>query len=453
MRSQTSGDSFGCVSRANSELVVPDRHSRQLLWGLFIFFYIPIAYYYGWTLLSGISVDFPTYYHAARLAFVEGKTPYGFTTFDAISAEMGRRVHPYLYPPPSLLAFWPLAKLSLASGQAAFLVVSHLCYLGSIWLMLDTLTPLPADQRRREITLGLSLVYLLCFDPALATLAIGQINLIALFFICLALAALKRGSSAWCIALPLSAAILLKTYPVLLLPLLAFRRQFRAIALTCVFFGIYTAIAALALPGEIWTSWFHDILPAGGYANNQIAAAGPWNQSINGFVSRLLLKNDFCSAPLAHPFLAKPVATVLALMVVGLTLFFSFRLSKQGGYQRSGDDEISAFLLMIFLIAPLSWDHHLVYVLPAALLAISLIVNGSTGGKVAVTLAAALFLTAWRIPFDHPALMHGWWTLLISVKFYPVTVLWLFFVRRLHRSGSEAAGQEIMKVECPQARR
>jgi alpha-1,2-mannosyltransferase len=434
--------------------VTTDWHSRRLLWGLFLFFYVPVAFYYGWTLLSVISVDFPTYYHAARLAFVEGRTPYGFHTFDAISAEMGRTVHPYLYPPPSLLAFWPLAELSPAAGHAAFLVVSHLCYLGSIWLMLTRLSPLPANQGRRDLTLAFCLVYLLCFDPALATLGIGQVNLIVLFFICLALAALKRGSSAWCVALPLSVAILLKTYPVLLLPLLAFRRQFRAIALTCVFFGIFTAIAALVLPWEIWTSWFRDILPAGGYANNQVAAAGPWNQSINGFVTRLLLNNDFCPAPLAHPFLAKPVATALALMVMGVTLFFSFRLSKRGGHQKGGGDEISAFLLMIFLVAPLSWDHHLVYILPAAVLAISLIVNGPARGKTAVMVAAALFLIAWKIPFDHPVLLHGWWTLLISIKFYPVVVLWLFFIRRLHQSGSAvAAGQEGTKLEYPQARR
>jgi hypothetical protein len=132
-------------------------------------------------------------------------------------------------------------------------------------------------------------------------------------------------------------------------------------------------------------------------------------------------------------------------------LFFSFRLSKQGGHKPSGDDEISAFLLMIFLIAPLSWDHHLVYILPVAVLAISLIVSGSTRGKTAVMVVAALFLIAWRIPFDHPILLHGWWTLLISIKFYPVVVLWLFFVRRLHRP--EAARQEIMKSEYPQATR
>ena len=409
------------------------RPSRQLLLGLFLFLYIPIAFHYGWVLLDGVSVDFPSYYHAAHLAFVEGKTPYGFSAFDAASAAMGRKVHPYLYPPPSLLAFWPFAKLSLTHAQAAFLAASHLCFLGSIWLMLAKLTPLPGDHRLRDLTLGAGTVYLLCFDPALATLGLGQVNLIALFFLCLALAALKREAPAWCIALPLSVAILLKTYPVLLLALLLFRRRFREILLTCVFFGMFAAITTLVLPIEIWTSWFKEVLPAGGYANNQISAAGPWNQNINGFVTRLLLANAFSEAPLAHPFLAKPVATGLALLVVCVTLFLSFRLSRRDDHRECADDEAAAFLLMIFLIAPLSWDHHLVYILPATLLVISLIMNGATSGTTAMLLVVALGLMAWKIPFDHPALMRGWWTLLISIKFYPVIVLWLFFVMRLLR--------------------
>jgi hypothetical protein len=414
------------------------RPAKQILFGLFLFFYLPLLYHYGWNLAQDPNVDFPSYYHAARLAFVEGKTPYGFSAFDAASAAMGRKVHPYLYPPPSLLAFGPLAKFSLMQAQTLFLIASHLCFLGSIWLMLTRLTLLPRDSRLREITLGCSMIYLLCFDPALATLALGQVNLIAFFFICLALAALKHGSPAWRIALPLSVAILLKTYPVLLLPLLLFRRQYRAIALTCVFFGMFAALTTLVLPLEIWSSWFREVLPAGGYANNAVSAGVPWrSQNINGFVTRLLLANPFSEAPLAHPFLAKPVATILALAVAGVTVLLSFRLSRRGGahYERIGDDEVATFLLMIFLIAPLSWDHHLVYILPVAVLAISHLVDGSTSGKTAAALLVALFLMAWKIPFDHPALMRGWWTLLISIKFYPVVVLWLYFVTRLlHQS-------------------
>jgi Glycosyltransferase family 87 len=345
---------------------------------------------------------------------------------------MGRKVNPYLYPPPSLLAFWPLAKLSLANGFAVFTIISHLCFLGSIWLILARLTPLPRDQGLRGIALCISLVYMLCSDAVSTTFWLGQVNLIVLFFICLSLAALKDGAPNWRIALPLSIAILLKTYPVLLLVPLLFRKRFRAVAFTCLFFGLFTAVAVLVLPVEVWSSYFTKVLPAGGYASNQIGSAAPWNQSISGFVTRLLLENNFIKTPLSLPYMAKPVATVLALIVMSVTMFSSFHFSWRGDSQRSAADEIAAFLLMIYLIAPLSWDHHVVYVLPAAVLAIVLVISGATRGFLTAALVLALFLIGWKLPLDHPALNNGWWTLLISVKFYSVVVLWCFFLKRMH---------------------
>ena len=85
--------------------------------------------------------------------------------------------------------------------------------------------------------------------------------------------------------------------------------------------------------------------------------------------------------------------------------------------------------------------------------AISRVVGGSTGGKAALAVSAALFLMAWKIPFDDPALMHGWWTLLISIKFYPVVVLWLFFISRLWRSTPPPAAKKVTTPEFPQAKR
>jgi alpha-1,2-mannosyltransferase len=411
------------------------RPSKQILVGLFLFLYIPMTYWAGWILQSDPSVDFPTYYHAARIAFVEGKTPYGFSAFDAASTSMGRKVHPYLYPPTALLPFWPLARLPLLQARVIFLIASHLCLLGTIWLMLTRLLTLPSDTRLREVTIGLCLVYLLLFDPVLATFGLGQINLIALFFICLTLAGLKRERAGWRIGLPLAIAILLKTYPALLLLLLLVRRKYRAIAFTGVFFAAFTLISTVMLPGGIWASWANRIVPLGGYANNEIAAAAPWNQNINGFLTRLLVPNPFTQAPLPYPFLARPVITAVACVVIGLTVFASWRLSRRRDYASSGDHEMAAFVLMIFLVAPLSWDHHLVYILPAAVIAIASLVSGTVSGtvnaKAAVAILLALFLMAWRMPFDHPNLMHGWWTLLISVKFYPVVLLWLFFMSRL----------------------
>jgi alpha-1,2-mannosyltransferase len=425
--------SLGRSLGAESNLAITDVRSKRFLWALFAFFYIPLIYYYGCILPPSIGIDYPSYFHAARFVFIEGKIPYGLDAFNGITGHIGGKVQPYIYPPPSLLAFWPLAKLSTENARLAFLTASHLAYLSSIWLILFRLTPLPRDERLRAIVLGLSLIYMLCSFSALDTLATGQINFVALMFICLALAALRQKAPSWQIALPLSIAIVLKTYPVLLLLPLLFRRRFRAIIYTCFLFAAFAAFATLVLPAHIWRSWFIEVLPLGGYANNRIPAAFCWNQSINAFVMRLFQEEYFSKAPLPYPLLAKPVATALVSLVIGATVFFSFRASRQLTRETRGDEDIAAFLLMIYLIAPLSWDHHLVYIFPAGVLAISLLGSGQIQGKSSVIIAAALLLLAWRIPIDRLDITRSWWTLLMSAKLYPVIVLWLFFLHRLHK--------------------
>src|SRR5215203_3878143 len=297
------------------------RSTRAFIVALFVFLYVPFAYNFGWKFLPGGSVDYPSYHYAAVAAFAEHRSPYGPATLQPGSGEMGSKVNPYLYPPPSLLVFWPLSKLSFLQGKAALLVASHLGYLWAICLILARLTPLPNEHYQRDLTLVLSVIYFLCFDPAIVTLALGQINLVVLPFLCLALVGMRQNAAGWRIALPLSVAILLKTYPVLLLIPLVAHRRYRTILLTCCFFAGFSALGAFVLPFEVWSTWFREVLPQGGYANNTIAAAGPWNQNINGFVSRLFSPNEFSDAPLALPALAKPVGTLLALFVLGATFF------------------------------------------------------------------------------------------------------------------------------------
>jgi alpha-1,2-mannosyltransferase len=410
----------------------------RLLIGLFCFLYLPLVWWHGWKLIGSGNVDFPSYYYGAKLAFVEKVTPYGPHAFDAASAQMWMQVNPYLYPPPSLLAFWPLAWMTFPIAKATFLIASHLCYLGSVWLLLRRITPLPKAEHLRDLTLLLGLGYLLLFDPMIVTLNVGQVNLIAVFFICLALAALRNGKASWQVALPLSVAILLKTYPVLLLIPLTFRRRFRDVALTCVFFGVFAAVATFVLPSNAWQTWLRDVVPAGGYANTAIATAGPWNQNINAWVTRLFVDTPFAQPLIPAQGIARPVGMGLALVVVGVTLWNSFQLRRGDRLSKVADEEIAMFLLMIFLVAPLSWEHHLVYILPAALLALRMLISGELRPGWATVVATALFIIAWKIPFDHPGLTRGWWTLLISIKFYAAIALWIFFVTRVRKASGVA---------------
>ena len=87
----------------------------------------------------------------------------------------------------------------------------------------------------------------------------------------------------------------------------------------------------------------------------------------------------------------------------------------------------SLWLLAIFLIAPISWDHHLVLILPAIFIALLQATHHKWHGWTFLLGAVACFL-ALNVDFNQPALREGWLTLFISSKLYAVTVFWIFFM-------------------------
>jgi hypothetical protein len=99
---------------------------------------------------------------------------------------------------------------------------------------------------------------------------------------------------------------------------------------------------------------------------------------------------------------------------------------------------MAAFLLMIYLIAPISWDHHLVFVLPALISALGLILQGTIRGKAAFAVAVPVLMLAWRYQMDARLFKKHWWTLLGFAQFYAVAALWIFFLVRLARTPSSA---------------
>ena len=431
---------------------VQDRRSDLLPWAVFCFFYIPLIYWSGWGLHATQVIDYPGYYLAAHNVFIDHTSPYGFDAFDSYAEAFGRWMPPYVYPPPSILAFWPLTFLSLKGGFVVFTLISHLCLLGSMWLILTRLTPLPRQPLVRTVFLCLATAYVLCSDAVRITLELGQVNLMALFLICSTLAALQERRSSWRIAAPLSIAILLKTYPLFLLILLVTRRRFKAAVLTLAYFGVFVALAAIIVPSYVWSSWLTEVVPAASstkylaFLFSHTPLNFMWNQSAAGFLKRLLGDTLWGHSPLSYPALAAPLIKAVDAALIGITSFLAFRFYKRHRPVDGVAEDSAAFLLMMYLVAPISWDHHLVYVLPAAILALGFIVQERIRGKAAFWLAAILCMLAWRVELDASLFQKHWWMLLGFVKFYAVAALWVFFLVRLARAPSRAAEESSAPV-------
>jgi Ca2+/Na+ antiporter len=159
-----------------------------------------------------------------------------------------------------------------------------------------------------------------------------------------------------------------------------------------------------------------------------------WNQSIGGVLKRLFGDTIWGYPPLSWPAVAAPLSKVLEAIVIGITSLLAFRYYNRRRPSDGLADDTAAFLLMMYLVAPVSWDHHLVYVLPAAILALGFILEGRIRGKAAFGLAVILCMLAWRVELDVSFFKKHWWTLLGFVKFYAVAALWVFFVVRLARA-------------------
>ena len=425
---------------------------KRALVCLFVFFYVPYLYQQGYRRAAESPGDFPTLYWGAKMVFEEGRSPYREGAFDETAEREQRRIFPYLYPPPSLLAFYPFSTTTYDAAKVRLLVASHVCFLVILYLLFLRIRPFEPPPRWRGVAAALMTVYVLNYYPVADNFAWGQINLIVMALVCFAWLAFKRGGHALSIAVPLSLSILLKTYPFLLLPLLVIRKRYAAAAWTGVLVAVYGLASWWVLPEGLWGDWLANVAPTGGYGlrpfNLPFIPVEPWNHSINGFMLFVQdrvpevfgLPTRLITKPLTYP-----LAAAVGVVTVGLAL-----LSARGGQgERTLDADVSLFLLMMFLVAPLSWEHHLVYVLPAALFAVHLLLKGPTRPAAAVGVVAALLVIAWDLPRDEMFHLQGVLGLSNAVKFFATFGLWLFVAKRMW--DDLKVGSRQMAVGSPEA--
>ena len=410
---------------------------RKSILLLFFFVYLPFLYHYGLGYIHYASIDFPSFYWAVKLTFTAGKSPYAIGAFSEIAKQLGQYVFPYLYPPPSLLIFSPLLLVSYNTAKGLLLVINHVCILIVIYLMLFQIAQV---QRNRGYSLMLPfmLLYVVCYYPIVSTLNHGQMNLLVLVLLCFVWIGTKKGTSPISIAVALILATLLKPYFIALILFMLMNRKFAVVFWFLLLSALLSVVSLAVLPHSLWTDWFAYVLPTGGYGETPIGLGSPavsWNQSINGFTSRLFLDNPFNSPLLPSPGAARLVPYLASALVVIATVFSPYRMTFLHG-EKDIDWEFSLYLLMVYIVAPLSWEHHLVFILPAILIGLMRSFEGRRNWFWASVIAFSAYLLAWELPIDSPRLQTGILTLAISVKFYGVLALWIVFALNPMRSRS-----------------
>jgi alpha-1,2-mannosyltransferase len=333
--------------------------------------------------------DFPTFYHAA-LAYRAGGNPYDLSTLSG----PGKHIFPFLDPPTSLPLFFPLALAGFDASLLAFELLSFLCLLYVLFVVIR----IAEEEQWPKSWRLVSLVALASFSAIDLTFYTGQVNIIATAAIVFAWMRAREsdGGGEVACAAGLLIAILLKTYPVLLLLPFLIRRNFKVLAWFAIFAAGDALLSWITVGHKLWQAWIVNVMPTGRFGITSYGLFPPSalsNQSLNGALSRML--GEGTTAELG-PF--------VQAAVLGLTILACWTLRRQG---RRGfyDYGFGAMSVASFLVAPLSWFHHFVFLIPA-LVAFASILNlsewrDSIGWNSALLIITVLISLKWPIIFSN----------------------------------------------------
>ncbi|AOR36140.1 hypothetical protein BFF78_38350 [Streptomyces fodineus] len=244
----------------------------------------------------------------------------------------------FTYPPFAALAMLPLAPLDRHSAIAASLL-ANLAALAAILRILAG----PDWRRHGWYRWSLCLCLLALFEPLRDTFSFGQVNLVLLALVLGDSWLLATGRARWAGAgIGLAAAV--KLTPALFIGLLLLAGRRRAAALATAVAAAATALAAWADPAAsrfYWTEALWDTSRVGrlGYVSNQ---------SLQGVLARL--------GETDRPLWATAVLLTLCVWAW-----------RTRGAVKAGD-WTAAFALTgaaACLVSPITWVHHLVWLLPS----------------------------------------------------------------------------------------
>jgi alpha-1,2-mannosyltransferase len=294
---------------------------------------------YGLILLQALGrhQDFDTYLTAAR-DLLQGRPLYGVFLHHPFPDPTLRPA--FIYPPAFALLVAPLSLLPDGISAGAWLLMMQAALGGAAILILRSLRPGTA------VSTGIAALTL-TFFPLWVDAIQGQANLLILLLTVAGIVGVLHGRSY--AGLALGAAAALKLVPLLLLGWLLLERRWRALGYMLGGAALLTAAGAAIRPDDTLT-FLTRVLP-------QLSKGTGFydNQSVNGVLTRL-----FSANPYAQPWFVFPwEPALLAALAIALAGFWLLRSRGLSGLDRA----LSA-LPLLPLLSSVTWEHHLVVLLP-----------------------------------------------------------------------------------------
>lgn len=305
--------------------------------------------------------DLDVYLHAAR-DLAQGRPIYD--SFVHASGDPALR-YAFIYPPFFAILMLPFLLVPSAIVPTVWLIATHAA-LGATFFVVARRLAI------NRLVVLLSLLITLAFYPLWVEASQAQANLPILLLVTLGIVGISDGKPKAGIWIGLATA--LKLTPGLLLLWLLVERQYRAAAWVGAGLLGGTALGALLRPSDS-LAYARSVVP-------QLATGTAYwsNQSIDGVVARLFSANPY-TTPLVNLPWDKLIVVVLVLGAFA-AWWWSSRLVSEPMMRGV------SFLPLLPLVSAVSWEHHLVILLPLVWLIVTVV--GNRGWRLRETAIAGL---------------------------------------------------------------
>jgi alpha-1,2-mannosyltransferase len=300
-------------------------------------------------------------YYGAVTSWLDGGSLYDFG--------LGSRQLGFTYPPFAAICMAPmtLAPLSVIVALNQVVIIAAVVHTTS-----EVVRSLPQLRKHgRGFVVALLAPMIFVLQPVRDTLTFGQVNIVLVSLVLLDLRALERRSRWAGVGIGLATAI--KLTPGLFIVFLLVAGLRRGALTAAGTAGAATILAAAISPSTSWTYWSSTIFDSSRVGSIDSAS----NQSLAGLLARLANSGDI-------PVFWLPLVALL----VGWGLWSARSLWRH-------DERLAAFTvvgLTAGVASPITWVHHLWWVVPGLLLLVDLGIRRRSGAVIgAGAVLAVLF--------------------------------------------------------------
>jgi alpha-1,2-mannosyltransferase len=346
--------------------------------------------------VRGDQVDIDVYRMGGRHVFAP----------DLYTVHFGNSGLLFTYPPFAALLFAFVPRtMGIWSVQCIWAITNVAVLAGLIYLSIRIVVPELGRKQAARWAL-LLLLPALALNPVFTTVGLGQINLLLCLIVLWDLATDRKiGTHSLPLGVATGFAAAVKLTPLIFVPYLIVTRRVRGARNAVVTFVACEAVGFFVSPADSWAYWSKDVFDS----RRAGALLYSSDQNLSSVVQRI--HHGPVSAVVLVP-------ALVAIAVGGLALAAS-------AHRRSSP--VLGVLVCAttgLIISPITWVHHLVWIVPAIIwLAVG--ADRPRRGPLLAGLAAALFLaapiwwvpTSWRVTNHPPELHQNHWQLLAGNSF------------------------------------